>query len=64
VTLVSGITTSTGTQTVQFGALVSKTGLGLMAWAGIALGVVALGFGLAVILVRRHALQRRRTPAR
>ena len=61
VTLVSGITTSTATGTVQLGALTAaRTRLGLMAWAGIALGGIALGGGLAAILARRHALRRRR----
>jgi hypothetical protein len=64
VTLVSGITTSTATGTVQFGAVVAAhTELGLMAWGGIGLGVVALSLGLAAILVRRHALGRRRALA-
>jgi hypothetical protein len=64
VTLVSGITTSTATATVQFGALAaSGTRLGLMAWAGIALGGVALSGGLAAILVRRRALRCRRALA-
>jgi hypothetical protein len=64
VTLVSGITTSTRTQTVQFGALaVAQSSLGVMAWVGIALGVLALGLVLAVVLMRRHALQRRRAAA-
>jgi len=62
--LVSGITTSTRTQTVQFGALaVAQTSLSVMAWVGIAAGVIALGLVLAVVLMRRHALQRRRAPA-
>jgi hypothetical protein len=64
VTLVSGITTSTRTQTVQFGGLVAApAGLGVMGWTGIAVGVIALGFVLAVVLVRRHAAQRRRASA-
>jgi hypothetical protein len=59
VTLVSGITTSIATGTVQFGALTaSPLHLGLMAWAGIVLGVALCG-GLAAFLARRHALQRR-----
>jgi hypothetical protein len=61
VTLVSGITTTTGTQTVQFGGVVTaQTGLGLMAWGGIALGIAVLGLGLVAILVRRHAPRHRR----
>jgi hypothetical protein len=64
VTLVSGITTTTATQTVQFGApTAAGIHLGLMAWGGIALGVVALSLGLGAILVRRHALQHRRALA-
>jgi hypothetical protein len=64
VTLVSGITTITATQTVQFG-VVTAAGihLGLMAWGGIGLGVVALGLGLAAILVRRRAFGRHRALA-
>jgi hypothetical protein len=62
VTLVSGITTSVATGTVQFGA-VSAAGihLSLMAWGGLVLGGVALLGGLATFLVRRHA-QRDRHP--
>jgi len=56
VTLVSGITTTTGTQTVQFGAVVAHTQLGLMAWGGIGLGVLALSLGLVAVFVRRRAL--------
>ena len=64
VTLVSGITTNHATQTVQFGAIaVSQTRLGLMVWGGIAVCVVALGFALAAILVRRHARRHRQAPA-
>ena len=64
VTLVSGITTSAAAQTVQFGPLVvSQTSLGVMAWVGIAFGVLALGLVLAAILLRRHALRRRQTLA-
>ena len=64
VTLVSGITTSTSTQTVQFGGLVAaQAGLGVMGWTGIAFGVIALGLVLAGLLVRRHALRRRRAVA-
>jgi hypothetical protein len=64
VALVSGITTSTRTQTVQFGALaVAQTGLSVMAWVGIAAGVLALGLVLPVVLVRRRAAQRRQAPA-
>ncbi len=62
VTLVSGVTTSTATATIQFGALVvAGTGLGVAAWIGIALGVT-LALALAFILARR-ARQRRRVPA-
>ena len=64
VTLVSGITTSAAAQTVQFGPLVvAQTSLGVMAWFGIAFGVIALGLVLAAVLVRRHALRRRQTLA-
>jgi hypothetical protein len=64
VTLVSGITTSVASGTVRFGVLTAAgIHLGLMAWAGIALGGVALSGGLAAILVRRHALRRRRALA-
>jgi hypothetical protein len=58
VSLVSGITRATATQTVQFGALAASPGrLGVMAWAGIALGGIALSGILAAMLVRRHALR-------
>jgi hypothetical protein len=57
VTLVSGITTVTGTGTVQFSQpTAAGIHLGLMAWGGIGLGVVALGLCLSAILVRRHAV--------
>ena len=64
VTLVSGITTSVATGSVQFGVLTAAgIHLGLMAWGGIGLGVVALSLGLAAILVRRHAFGRHRALA-
>jgi hypothetical protein len=62
VTLVSGITRSTATATIRFGALAAAgIRLGLTAWVGIALGAVltvALAVALARILVQ-HARQRR-----
>ena len=62
VNLVSGFTTGTASATIQFGAL-TASGLGVLAWGGIALGVLlAFAFALALILVRR-ARQRRRVPA-
>jgi hypothetical protein len=58
VTLVSGITTGTAAGTIQFGPLAaSRTGLSVMAWAGIAVALV-LALALALIL-RRRALRRR-----
>ena len=59
VTVVSGITTSTGTQTIQFGALVaSSAALPVMAWAGLAVVLVLV---VAFIVVRRA--RQRRVPA-
>ena len=59
-TLVSGTTTSVATGTVQFGGLTAAgIHLGLMAWGGIGLGVLALSLGLAAIWVRRHPRSRR-----
>jgi hypothetical protein len=52
VTLRSGFTTSTATQTIEFAAISSRTGLSLAAWGGIAIGV-ALALALALILARR-----------
>jgi hypothetical protein len=64
VTLISGITTSTATGTVQFDVpAVTQARLGVMAWVGIVLGVIVFGFVLAVILVRWRALRRRRVLA-
>jgi hypothetical protein len=61
VTLRSGFTTGTGTEAIQFGALVAAgTGLGVAAWVGIAFGVV-LAFVLALILARQA--RRRHVPA-
>jgi hypothetical protein len=60
VNLVSGFTTGTATQTIQFGALVAS-GLGVMAWAGIAFGVV-LVLTVALILARRARRRRRVQP--
>jgi hypothetical protein len=59
VTVVSGITTSTGTQTIQFGSLVaSSAALPVMAWAGLAVVLVLV---VAFIVVRRA--RQRRVPA-
>ena len=59
VTMVSGITTSTGTQTIQFGSLVaSSAALPVMAWAGLAVVLVLV---VAFIVVRRA--RQRRVPA-
>ena len=64
VTMVSGITTTTSTQTVQFGGVVAAhPGLGIIAWGVIALGVIALALGLAAIVVRRRAPRHRRALA-
>jgi hypothetical protein len=64
VTVVSGITTSVAAGTVRFGALTgTRVHLGLLAWSGIALGGIVLIGALAAILVRRHALRRRRALA-
>ena len=63
-TLISGINTSTATQTVQFRAPpVARAGLGVMAWVGTALGVIVLGLVLVAILLRWLALRRRRALA-
>jgi hypothetical protein len=64
VTLVSGITTVTGTGTVQFSQpTAAGIHLGLMAWGGIALaGIAVLGI-LTAILGRRYALRHRRIMA-
>jgi hypothetical protein len=60
VSLVSGITTSTATATVKFGAVVpSRTGLSLTAWLGLSLGVLVIAM-IPVVL----ALRRRRATAR
>ena len=59
VIVVSGLTTSTGTQTIQFGPLVaSSAGLPVMAWAGLAVVLVLV---VAFIMVRRA--RQRRVPA-
>jgi hypothetical protein len=63
VTLTSGITTNVATGTVRFAALTaSRFQLGLLAWSGIALGGIVL-IGALAVLLRRHALRRRRALA-
>ena len=60
VTMVSGLTVSTRTETIQFGALVaSQAGLPMMAWAGIAVVLVLV---IAFFVVRR-ARRHRHVPA-
>jgi hypothetical protein len=60
ITLVSGLTVSTATATIQFAALVtSHPGLSLMAWLGIA--AVAAVAVIALVLARQAT--RRRAPA-
>ena len=59
VTVVSGLTVSTGTQTIQFGALASQADLPMMAWAGIAVVLVLV---IAFFVVRR-ARRHRQVPA-
>ena len=61
VTVVSGLTTSTRTQTIQFGSLVasSAAALPIMAWAGIAVVLVLV----VAFFVVRHAREHRRVPA-
>jgi hypothetical protein len=57
ITVVSGLTTSTATASIQFAALVpSQPGLSLLAWLGIALAAVAV---MALILARRATRRRR-----
>jgi hypothetical protein len=59
VTLTSGITTSTATKTVLFGALAaSQHRSSVLVWAGVALAAIILSGILVAILVRR----RRRVP--
>ena len=67
VTLMSGLTTSTGTAFIQFGALVpSQPGLSLLAWVGIALAAAAVVVAVMALVLARRATRRRRhrrTPA-
>jgi hypothetical protein len=61
VTLVTGITTRTATATIRFGVLTaSGIGLGVTAWAGIALGVA---FALVLALILARQARQRRVPA-
>jgi hypothetical protein len=65
ITVVSGLTTSVATASIQFAALVpSRPGPSLMAWLGIGLAaaVVVIAAVMALVLAR-HAAQRRRAPA-
>jgi hypothetical protein len=58
VTLVSGLTKSTATSTIQFSAAVtSAAGLSMVSWLGIALGVLAVVIGAA--LIRAHSARHR-----
>ena len=59
VTMVSGLTVSTRTQTIEFGVLASSAGLPMMAWAGIAVVLVLV---IAFFVVRR-ARRHRQVPA-
>ncbi len=61
VTLVSGLTTATATATVVF-AVASRAGLSMVSWLSMALGVLAAGIAVALILAH-SARQRRRMPA-
>jgi hypothetical protein len=68
ITVVSGLTTSTATASIQFAALVpSHHGLSLMAWLGIALAALAVAVAvvavMALILARRATRRRHRAPA-
>ena len=65
ITVVSGLTTSTATASIQFAALVpSHHGLSLMAWLGIALAALALAVvAVMALILAQHAARRRRTPA-
>ena len=66
VTVVSGITAVTSTQTVQFGGklVVVHGGLSLLVWGGIVLGVAVLSLALSAILLRRRTLLRRQAHGR
>ena len=61
VTLVSGLTAATATATVVF-SVASQAGLSMVSWLGLALGVLAVAVGVALILAHR-ARRRRRAPA-
>jgi hypothetical protein len=59
ITVVSGLTTSTATASIQFAALVAHPGLSLLAWLGIALAALAvIGAVMALILARRATRRR------
>ena len=61
VTLVSGLTAATATASVVF-SVASQAGLSMVSWLGLALGVLAVAVGVALILAHR-ARRRRRVPA-
>ena len=61
VTMVSGLTVATRTETIDFGVLASSAGLPMMAWAGIALALI-LVLVIAFFVVR-HARRHRQVPA-
>ena len=64
ITLVSGITTSAATASIQFGAFVpAHPGLSLMAWLSIGLGVLAAAVAVMALILARHATRRRRALA-
>ena len=61
VTMVSGLTRGTRTETIEFGALASQAGLPMMAWVGIAVALVLVL--VAAFFVVRRARRHRRVPA-
>ena len=64
VTLVSGLTTSVGTASIQFAPLVaSHPRLSVMAWVGLSLAAAAVILGVVTFILARRAAQRRRAPA-
>lgn len=64
ITLVSGLTTSAATASIQFGALVpSHPGLSLMAWLGMLLAAAIAIVAVMAFILAQHAARRRRVPA-
>lgn len=64
VSLVSGITTAAATATIQFAAVVqARTGLSLVAWLGLALGVMVVALVLVALALRRRRVTARHSRA-